>query len=76
MALADDLVEAAARAIRDAYDKDCEVPEAMRPTCDVVEWTPEARAAVAATLRAFVDSGNYPSDRRSIRELADEVERG
>lgn len=75
MALADDLVAEAALAIRDAYDIDCGIPAENRPTLDAVDWTPEARAAVAATLRTFAASGDYPTDRRSLLALSSDLDR-
>jgi hypothetical protein len=39
------------------------------------DYLPDAARSVAVTLRPFVASGDYPTDRRSLLELADQVER-
>lgn len=67
MSLADDLVAAAEYAMDELH---INAPYAKEPT------GPElARASVAATLRAMVASGDYPTDRRSLLELAEEADR-
>lgn len=69
--LARDLVDAAARAIADVDGHASDVQP-----CGDATYPEMAREAVAATLRAFVATGGYPVDRRSILALASAVERG
>lgn len=83
MTLAEDLVTAAAQAIRDAYDENCGLPVRDRPTLDVIEWMPEACAAVVAVLKRLATyRGDGPPvqwdfyARPDLVRLADEIEGG
>lgn len=72
MALADDLVQAVAEAIRDSYDDD--PIRCNKPSLLAAGW--EARAAVLATLRGVADAYVSVLTVADLRELAEAVERG